>query len=279
MPGPESAKFDMAFLGGPLVITEQEEIENSEEHRRVNLLQFKFDQLMLSMSEEINLSGFRGSNVNSKAIDGLEDIFFAGTDDATTYSSATRNEASQIDNTYGGIQRVVDSGTGWENYAINAEDNGFTTLAAGNTAYNALERLYLYASRGAFRPDIIVSSLTPYLQIHNLMTANVTYERNVDSFQGVQLGHDNLKFRSAVWLYDEAATIFDDAGGDGGAGDDVVYLMNSSFMKMIVEQGYDFGLTDFDTPVDGRVSIGHVLWRGQILCTNPRYGACLFNLS
>jgi len=276
MPGPESAKFDMAFLGGPLVITEQEEIENAEEHRRVNMLQFKFDQLMLSMSEEINTAGFRGSGSNSKSIDGLEDIFFAGNPSGGSYPAETRAQAAGgVDNTYGGITRT--GSTGWENYALNGSGTGYTSLSGND--YKALERLYLYASRGAFRPDIIVSSLKPYLDIHQLMANEATYERNIDTFRGINLGHDNLKFRSAVWLYDESATIFGDAGGDAAVGEEVTYVLNSMFLKMCVEQGYDFGLTDFDTPVDGRISIGHLLWRGQILSTNPRYGAVHHGLS
>lgn len=271
--GPEAAKFDMAFLGGPLVITEQEEIENAEPYQMVNRLKFKFDQLMLSLAEEVNVAGFKGSGVNTKSIDGLEDIVVADDDSGTT-PNLTRAQATRANNIYGGIQRVAGGSTGWENYSIDlttgsAATNSFASFTA--TAYQCLELLYAFCSRGAIRPDIILSSLTPYLDYHRLATANATYWREIDTLKGINLGHDNTKYRNAVWLYDESATMHADAAHDAPTGSDAVYVLNSSYLKMHVETGYDFALTPFQTPVDARISIGHVLWRGQVLSPNPRY--------
>lgn len=280
MPGPEAAKFGMAFLGGPLVITEQEEIENRQEHRMVNMLRFKFDQLMLSAAEEVNISGFRGSGTNSKSIDGLEDMIFAGDDNAGTVEDANRDEARNgVDNTYGGIARGGGSTlTGWENHAYDltnatAADRIFS--AFDGPPYRTLLQAYMHCTRGAIRPDLIISSLKPYIDIQRLFDEQSLYRREVDSWRGVQMGHENFKFRSAMWIYDESATIHADAGSDATTDSDTVYLLNSMFMKMPVEQDYDFALTGFQTPVDARISIAHILWRGQIFLLNPRYTAVL----
>ena len=275
MGGPEAAKFDMAFLGGPLVITEQEEIENAEPYQMVNRLKFKFDQLLLSMAEEVNITGFRGSGVNTKAIDGLEDIVHAETNTGTL-PNLTRAQATQVDNVYGGITRVLGGTTGWENYTVDVTAASANTFGAfTDNAYKVFELLYIYCSRGAIRPDIILSSLLPYLDYHRLASANAQYNREIDTFRGINLGHDNTKFRNAVWLYDESAQAHTDAGSDAASGEDLVYVLNSSYLKMFVETGYDFALTPFQTPVDARISIGHVLWRGQILSPNPRYQGVL----
>ena len=275
-PGPEAAKFDLGFLGGPLVITEQEEIENAEEHRRVNLLRFKFDQLMLSVAEEINQTGFKGNGVNTKAIPGLEDMVHADNHSAGTVDSVTRAQATASNNTYGGIART--GTTGWENLAVDltaAADNDFLNAGFTGLPYLALEHIYALASRGALRPDIILSSLQPYVDIHKLMAANVTYERSVDTFKGINLGHDNLKFRSAVWFYDEEANMHADSGSQAATSSEIIYVLNSRFLALPVETGYDFGLTNFQTPVDSRISVAHVLWRGTFLSTNPRHLAVL----
>lgn len=276
--GPEAAKFDMSFLGGPLVITEQEEIENGPTHRRVNLLRFKADQLLLSMAEEVNIKGFEGNTTNSKAINGLEDILYAGTN-TTGEGDFSRTQATGgITNTYGGITRT--GSTGWENYSVDLGgytddfDNGDNF--AGDK-YKAVEQMYILCSRGAIRPDIILSSLEPYTHIHRLMANVADYRREVDTFKGITLGFDNTKFRSAVWFYDEAATTYNTAGGNATAGSHNIYMLNTAFMKMCVESGYDFAMTDFDTPTDVRVSIAHLLWRGQLLSTNPRYLGRLFD--
>ena len=282
MPGPEAAKYDLSFLGGPLVITEQEEIENSEPHRMVNILKFKYDQLMLSMAEEINTTGFRGSSVNSKAIDGLLDIFYP--DDAIATLSAAQVVAARTSwdagsNTYAGIARSTSTPTGWENYAIEGDSGSTADLritSFTSTGYKALERGYYYTSRGSIKPDLIISGLQPYIDAHQLMAGTSTlYRREMDSFRNVQLGSDNIKFRNATWLYDEACTGYGVGGASASA--DCLFMFNSHYMKLCVEQGYDFVLTKFQSPVDGRVSIAHVLWRGQMLSTNPRYGLVWFD--
>ena len=285
MQGAEAAKFDMAFLGGPIVITEQEEIENAEPHRMVNVLKFKFDQLMLSLAEEVNLSGFRGSGTNSKSMDGLEDIVFAGDSGTTGVNPEllTRAQASSgVDNTYGGITRT--GTTGWENYSIALDNNGQGDQhwdgTGGGTftdgAWQTLENMYVYCSRGAIRPDLFLSGLNPYKDYHRLATANATYEKEIDSFRGINLGHDNTKYRNAVWLYDETCVPHSDAGSDATTTLDMLYVLNSSYLKLCVESGYDFALTPFQTPPDARISIAHILWRGQLVCTNPRYQGVIF---
>lgn len=278
--GPEAAKYGMKFLGGPLVITEQEEVENKEEHRRVGLLKFRYDQLQLSLAEEVNLSGFRGSGVNSKSIDGLEDMIFPGTNTTDTYTRTDLDAG--VTNTYAGIDRSAASAVGWRNYCIDTGGysnnfNDSSAVGAAGDRYQAFETLYHACSRGVWRPDVIVSDLAPYGDMHNAMSQQAQYRREVDVFKGIQLGFDNLKYRNAVWFYDEMCVGHADAGHTHD-GEQLIYLLNSNFLRMPVEEGYDFTFTDFQTPAGSRVHIGHILWRGNVIVTNPRYfGVMVYN--
>jgi len=197
----------------------------------------------------------------------------AASADISSTADFTRAQAQTgTYNTYAGISRVTGGTTGWENYAATFGATSFTSLT-GNP-YKALERMYLYCSRGAIKPDIILSGLNPYLDIQRLMAGAAQYNREVDQFKNIQLGGDNIKFRNAVWLYDEACTGYSVGSASTKP---FVAILNTAYMRLWVESGYDFAMSKFASPIDSRVSVAHNIWRGQLGALNPRYLAIMHN--
>lgn len=49
---------------------------------------------------------------------------------------------------------------------------------------------------------------------------------------------------------------------------DTIYLINSNYLKLVVDRETDFVPTDFVKPENQDCKVAQILWMGQIVCSN-----------
>jgi len=284
--GPQTARFPMANYSGPLSISWQEEVENRDPNRIADRIMIALEQLELTMAERLNLDCYMGNTVTSTNLVGLEQALPAFTDQGTLGAHTDQYEYKNATNAYGGITRVAwtasTTGTGWEPVVAD-----FNAGAANDFKYSSgvpdiglkeLQDIYMFASKGTIHPDLGIWSNSPFRDYENAAQEKMQIRKESDEFRGIQIGFENLKYKNAVIIRDENAVTQNATGAisDDTNGEQNAYLLNTRFWKLLVEEDFDFALGPVRGPVDQHATVRHMVWRGQLVCTNPRYQARIY---
>ena len=289
--GPQSARFSLANYSGPLSISWQEEVENRDPHRIADRIEVALEQLELTMAERMNNDAFMGNVVNSTNIVGLEQAVPAFDQSHTIGAATDQWEYKQATNTYGGITRTAWTapngvgGTGWEALSVDFAAHANQTFRYSGTAPHAMDTglielndIYTFASKGIIHPDLGLASSAPFRDYESAGQSKMQLQNRSDEFRGLQLGYENLRYKSMTIIRDETATTQNATSAIGGEtnGEHNFYGLTTKFWKLLVEDDFDFALGPVRGPVDQHATVRHMVWRGQIVCCNPRHNFRIF---
>lgn len=290
--GPQAARTGVANYSIPIALSMQEEWENMTKEAIANHLQIVVEKQMRSFATTLAEDLFRGSAVNTKSIDGLEQWAFATTHTVETAHTLSyipsRYKARQVTNTVANIARTAwtsetAGGTGWENVSIDMDPGNYSSAAfafssgAPNAELVALDQGYMFASIGIEHPDLIVSTPRPYDDYRYAYQGKVTIFQNAGAMNSdMGFTFQNVKYQDAVWFPDEYATTYEDVTSSAAAGEDNIYIINTDYTYLKVDSRVDFVMSDVKSPQDQHAGVRHILWRGQLVSENPRTLARLF---
>ena len=172
-------------------------------------------------------------------------VYSAGTDPKSILGARTYLSTS---NTYGGLSQTTES------YIQAKQDTTSTVLSL-----SAMQTLFEQASAPPIKPNFITTTATLFSSYHALLTP---IQRYTDS-KVAQGAFDNLLFRSAPVVRDDYCPASN------------LVMWNTDFLKFISHSSRKFPgeMVDFVQPYNQDVSVAHIRWQGQMICTNPRFQA------
>ncbi len=299
--GAQAARFTVANYSAPIPMSLEEEWEFTSPEAVANRLEELVEQQQLTLADRLAVDLYKGNDAKSTNVVGLEQAVFAQDHLNNSGSAVTSGSVAYINDlwrtrqttsSYGGITRTAFTsatagGTGWENVAVNfvnGTDNSFAysgTNGAPNAALQVFHQVYNFCSRGIIHPDLILSTDQPFDDYEFGAATKMRLHKDSSAFGDLQLGYDNMKFKNAVWIRDaNAATqnaTSSPSGSDATNGDGNVYVLNTKFMDLAVDTRADFALTPTRQIADQHAGVMHMLWRGQLICKNPRYLGRIFD--
>lgn len=231
--GLTNAEFLWKYYYWSITINGQEEQENSGESAMLNLLEAKWEQAKMSMVDDIGADLFLdGTGNGSKDVTGL---------------------ALMVDNagTYGNILRSSNS---W--WASQENGNAVAITAAGA---NGLRRMYNDCSYGRQKrtPNLIVTTQEGFESYEALMDGNMRYSNT---------GEENVGFKAPNLMFRNAPLFWDDYCQDA-----TLYMLNTDFIKWIVNSDRDMTPTPFKVPTNQDGKVAQILWAGNLTCSNCRH--------
>jgi len=297
--GAAAARTDVKQLSAPITISLQEAWELDTPEKIMNHMELVAQKQLLAIGRSMAEYMYRGNAVNTKAILGLEQWAYALSQWDNSSGSYTvpstlayindRWRARQATNTVANIARTgysaVETGTGWENVAIdfdpagsNSDTFGFTS-GAPNAAMIALDQGYSFASVGnTEHPDLILSTKRPWDDYRYALMGKTTIFKDEDTMKDMQFGFANVKYQNAIWFPDDYAISYDDVGSvDEAAGTDKLYIINTDYTHLLIDSRANFALGEELLPMDQHAFTRHIVWRGQLISSNPQTLAVLFN--
>lgn len=168
-------------------------------------------------------SGIFSTNGDSASgIQGLQDML--------THAS----NAQPTTGTSGGLSRATF--TTWRNQVVDVA-NDFSA-----TGYANLAELWLRCQRGDEVPDILVFTLSSYLNFIRNANSSIQYNLPLTSNEGIlNVGFSNVNYNGAITGYDD------------GVAADMAYLLNSKYLHWVVHtnRNFELGPAIADRSVDG----------------------------
>lgn len=291
--GPEAAEFTYGqyVLGIPW--SEVQEADNFGPGQNVNVLQGYIDQKIDTAMKEWNYDLIHGNSQDALKFVGLEQgvapYNHATAYDADNFSFATRRAAArQAVNTYGGILRAVNAGTGWENVSVSLDEsyNDAPQYAAGDSTFRfgtnqvkspalkALDRVIMACSWHESRPDCILSTHQPFLDYCNAYSQTIQYVKTGAAQQDADLGLPHVMHGGCMWGIDVDAA---SSGliGDATAGGDAVYVLTMSTWNLLMQTGWNFELRKWLDVPQQMARVSALKARGFHYTDDPRKNGVL----
>lgn len=239
--GITSSEYVWKYLAGSVVISGQEEFENSGDSSRIfNLLDAKLKQLETSFKLEVNQQLFSdGTGNSSKDITGLA----LAVEDGTAWS------------TYGGIDS--DANTWWRNQWLDFDtySGGATTfgVTAGQSTkgLNIMRRMFNLCSVDGERPDLIVTTQDLFEAYESVVEGKLQLAQ-VDT-KMADAGFMNVMFKKVPILWDSEMT------------DEGMLFLNSKYLKFVVGKGRNFTQTPFIRPQNQDAKVSQLLLACQLV--------------
>lgn len=267
-----TASFNPKMATKPIVVADIEMTLNQGDERVLDLLETEFDSQAQSLMELMAQNLFTGTGTGN-----AWDSIANAADDGTNYS------------TYGSLSRTTYSSLAGYYLA----STGALTLAKMATAYDAVEI-------GTDKPDMIVTTKTLWSAYEALLTPTVRagYVQNgyprmnafgmvsgKDGLAGEQ-GFETLFFRGTPVVKDEhcpsGKMFFINTNHFGMKGINLQgkNIRNVNFKKNSdgvpagvpgrVPSTLGFNFRDMMSPVDQLAEVGHLVYAGNFISTNPR---------
>lgn len=228
-----AAEFAWKQLAVAIVNTGLEtDVQNVGSRRRFDLVKERIKNARRTMANLVATGFFSdGTGFGGKQLTGLQAAI------AKTPSSGT----------YGGINRATATNAFWRNKFTDtgADPSSATILGILNTMWYSLVR-------GADKPKLIIAD------------SNVTgaYEAALQSNQRftdpkmAELGFENLKYKSAVWVM------------DGNCTTKTAYFLNTDYLHVRVAEGRNFKALPKRSPVDQDAEIVLLAAALNLTCSN-----------
>ena len=285
----QGARFPIANYSWPISIAWQQEKENKDPVKLADIVELAVTQAELSAADMLETHLFKGNIARATDILGIEQICDATTDSGTVGGHTNRWQYRQSIEGYGTITRVAwtsdtAGGTGWEPLAVDFDTNSafrfeYDSLnGQPSTGLQELLDIYTFASQGIIHPNLIMMSQVPFRDYEMAAQTKMQITKESAKFGDIELGFDNLKYKNAIIIRAESAVTQNATGAiaDDTNGEQNVYLLNTDYIELLVEEGCDFVLGEPRTPVDQHASTRHMIWSGQLVCVNPRYQARIY---
>ena len=276
--GITSAFFDWSQLSTSITISRKEERQNSGKSQAIDLLKAKTTQATASVKELLNNCVTAGRITASVA----SARFLARTGRLDSGASGPLPLAALIDYTVG---RSVSVGningatyTFWQN---KAKVSAATTFAGLKLEMNSI---YNTASRGTGgSPDFMVGDQVAWETYWGSLTVNERYIIDNPKTVDILGGSDALKFRGAMFVWDEVvpdvATAAEVVDGVGTVSKSTIFFVNADAVEWVYDSETDFITTPFVRPENQDARVAQILWMGAIGVNNRRKNGVLGNIS
>lgn len=230
-----NAEFEWKEYAGSLAVSQRELDINQGEAAMLSLLENKWEQLRMSLEDDMNrLLFLDGTGNGSKDPTGLALMV----DSTGTYGNIVRSANAwwaSVENASGGVLQI--EGTVGMKRTFNQASYGRAQKAPNlgittQIIYEAYEAL-----------------MAPYLRYSVEGEANAVFKR------------DNLKFRGMPLFW------------DGYCQSGVLYMLNTDFIKFVTMSGRDFKVRPFMNPANSTSQVALITWMGNLSCSNCRHQA------
>ena len=262
-----TAFFEWAEIAGTISISRKEERQNSGEARILNLLQSKIRQAEMSMRETLNKQLLQGTVSGATFVPGnsAKDLlplgYFLRKDNTTdpTTGGNVGNIAGFSESWWRHQTAVLDS-------ASTDDGNAFAlavTTYAGMKA--ALRRLYNHCSKGSGgAPNLIVMDQVTFETYENALDVNIRFQNT----RLGELGFDTVRLRGAEVIWDEVIPDIDN--GTVAITGGTVFMLNTEFYKLVIDEETDVVTTPFIEPENQTAKTAKVLFMGNASVSNLR---------
>lgn len=228
----DAAQYYWRNLNASIVITLEDELNNTGKEQIVDLLEAKITQAKLTISANLNESIFTGTgNEARKRIVGLQTLVGTGT--------------------VGGIAGATY--TDWRAYV--EATGGALTIAYMKTARNTINQ-----GKGGSPVKIIVTTQTLFEKYESLLTPTYTMDPLVKSKEAERLGDVGFTALSYAGL----PIVF-----DMDCPSTEMYLLNAENLKLYVHDMANNKMTEPNSPVNQHTTVRHIVMRCA-LGTNRR---------
>ena len=229
---PSGGEFNFKQLGGNVVISGLEQVENSGKEAIFNLLKSRVRNLEKTLKNTMATGLYAdGTGTDGKELGGLQ-LIVAGTNT----------------NTVGGIN--AGTYTFWKNQVYDFSTESVTPSAT--TIQTAMNTLWLSTTRGADHPDVIVAD-TNYFQFY---WSSLQTNQRFTSDDSASAGFMNLMFMDAPVYYDDQCP------------SNKMYMLNSDYLFLRPAQGREFSPLGEKASVNQDAMVLPVVWAGNMTCSN-----------
>ena len=285
--GAQAAAFHPAYYSGPLAISLTEQLQLTTEEAISDHISFIGDKQARKISDRLSVDLYRGNFSKSTNIVGLEQMLPDFTHLVSTSGSAAtvhtdrilkRYQTRQANGTvYGDITHTAwtptTPGTYWEGNSAKYFSSGSVVGIDGSTggpteSQRRLEELYARSSWGNDRPNVLAS--TP--GVYSDYEAGAQHKQQItrtDNLLDANITFDNVKFKSAMWVWDDYAYT-NNVYSAATSGGENIYGLNTKYIDFCVDPRVDFSLTDERGNTNQHAVVRHLVWGGQMLTRNPR---------
>jgi hypothetical protein len=290
--GSTAARFGFSWYSAPITMSLHEEAEFTSDDAFADRFMQYIEQQELSMADRLADDLYVGNSLVPTNIQGFEQALSPITHLDASGGSATLNErlvnnfqVRQADTTYGGITRVpwtsTADGTGWENNSFDASvatqaSFGIAASGAPNDQLQRFHEFYRINTHGVYEPNVIIMSDIPYDDLEFASFQKTEFRRAPGELSGANLSFDHQMFKRAIVVRDERA-LASGAHGDASAGDQMIYMLNTKTWRFLIDSRFDFSLSEPKTPTHQHASTRFMLFRGQLICNNPRFNGSYFS--
>lgn len=302
--GPGAGYFQVRNYAMPLMSALTQEWDRTASGTTImDWMEQRLDQIALSFRENLEMDIHKGSVVDSKRINGIEQFLYAKTASGnvavasnTEYAllaTTPRNwRVKQANNSIGGITReawtsenVNAAGTGYENVSLHMGDRdvassvnviGFTSTGAPTSGMKAFHQAYEFACVGSSKPNVALLAPQLHTDIEMASMAKQFIQREVMNVKNVDLGIANISWRGCALIKDPLGTQQNTSYGDAAVGVDRVNFLNLATWKWFVDPRASFKLLK---PRPSRDSLSTAAWivlRCLFVCENPRLNSVAF---
>lgn len=228
----DAAQFYWRNLDSSIVITLEDELNNTGKEQIIDLLDAKIMQAKLTIADNLNESIYTGTGAEARPrIVGLQTLVDTGT--------------------VGGIAGATY--TDWQSYEENT--GGALTIAYMKTARNTINQ-----GKGGSPVSFIVTTQTLFEKYESLLTPTYQMDPMVRSKEAERLGDVGFTALS----YAGVPVVFDEACPSGE-----MYFLNAKNLKLYVHSMANNKMTESNSPVDQHVAVRHIVMRCA-LGTNRR---------
>lgn len=274
--GITSAFYNWTQMACSIAISRKEELQNSGKEAKLNLLEAKTMQAEASMKELLNNCIVAGKLTSSSTLGvfsqrtGTLDTSAVGPLPLPALIDATATRSVSIGNINGNTYSF------WRNQSTSSS----ATTWAGY--FRELSSVYNDCTKGVGgSPDLVLGDQRSWETYWNGLRNQERYV--VDDAKTIDIlgGSDMLKFRQAVFMWDEVVPdVQTNANIDVGTFTvGTVYFINSESMEFISHTDADFTTTPFLKPVGQDAKVAEILWMGALGVNNRRKNGVLYNVS
>lgn len=265
--GITSAFYDWAQISVSIAISRKEERQNSGRSRALNLLESKTKQAQVSAQELLNNCIVAGRITTSANVG----QFFARVGRLDSGASGPLPLAALIDALP--TRSVVIGNINGNTYAFwrNRQTDSSATTYRG--LIQEMTTMYNDCSRGAGGfPDLLLGDQNSWERYFNALSNQeryiVTDKRVLDVLGGPNGSDDLLKFRGAVFIWDEVVpdteTNAEVVSAIGTFTLGTIFFINSESFEYVVDSETDFVTTPFLRPENQDARVAQILWMGCV---------------
>jgi hypothetical protein len=238
-----AAEFQPKNIVAPIIISTDEELQNSGETQVLALLKSK-----IQIVEETLKSTVTGMLYGDGTGNGGKDLTGLGAAIAAT-------------GTYGGIDR----GT-YDWWKAKVVSNSGTPGTPGTLSLTSMMRLFLSLSDGNDQPDMLLCGVATWHEYFKLMDSKISIQTTVGK-KMADYGFQTLEFMGKPVM------------ADPNCPEGIMYFLNSKYLNWRVHSGANFKVTPFHTDDSRLAKKQEILLTGNLTINNCRKFGKLVDIS